>query len=262
VCSSDLVNESIAELRTNHERLRAHVDELTADDLSAQSGAEKWTVAEVLSHLGSGAEIARYTLLAALDADGEVDRPENQEVWDRWNAMSPREQAAGFVESDRRLVELYESLTPEQRETTRVDLGFLPAPVPVVTPLAMRLNEQALHGWDARVGSDPAATLSETAAHLALQHFTGALSFMLGFVGKADRLRDDTRVALGDHTLAITDTVSVEVGANDATATYVGPLESAVRLLAGRLSPEHTPVGVEVTGNVTLDDLRQVFPGY
>ncbi len=32
--------------------------------------------------------------------------------------------------------------------------------------------------------------------------------------------------------------------------------------MAGRLSPEHTPAAVEVTGNVTLDDLRRVFPGY
>ncbi len=32
--------------------------------------------------------------------------------------------------------------------------------------------------------------------------------------------------------------------------------------MAGRLSPEHTPDGVAVTGNVTLDDLRRVFPGY
>ena len=33
-------------------------------------------------------------------------------------------------------------------------------------------------------------------------------------------------------------------------------------MLSGRLRPELTPEAVEVTGNVTLDDLRQVFPGY
>ena len=36
----------------------------------------------------------------------------------------------------------------------------------------------------------------------------------------------------------------------------------AIRLLSGRLKPEFTPAGVEVTGNVTLDELREVFPGY
>ena len=257
---SDLVDRSIAELRANHDRLRAHVEGLSADDLWAQSGAEKWTVADVLSHLGSGAEIARYTLLTALGVEG--DRPKNQDVWDRWNELSPDEQAAGFVESDARLVELYESLTADQRETTMVDLGFLPAPVPLATPLAMRLNEQTLHGWDARVGADPTAALSDTAADLLLQHYTGALGFTLGFIGKADRLDESTRVAVGDFTIAITDRVTLEGGTTGTTATYVGPLEAAVRLLAGRLDPERTPLGVDVTGNVTLDALRRVFPGY
>jgi hypothetical protein len=35
-----------------------------------------------------------------------------------------------------------------------------------------------------------------------------------------------------------------------------------VRLIYGRLGPGHTPAGVEVTGNITLDDLRAVFPGF
>jgi hypothetical protein len=35
-----------------------------------------------------------------------------------------------------------------------------------------------------------------------------------------------------------------------------------LRLIGGRLSPAHTPPGVEVIGDVTLDDLRAVFPGY
>jgi hypothetical protein len=34
-----------------------------------------------------------------------------------------------------------------------------------------------------------------------------------------------------------------------------------VRLLSGRLGREHA-AGVTVTGNVTLDELRTVFPGY
>ena len=124
---TSLVDETIAELRANHDRLRAVVEGLTDDQLAAQSGAEKWTIADVLSHLGSGAEIARYSLLTALGDDGSAtDRPTNQDVWDRWNALPPTEQASGFLESDRRLVELYESLTPEQRETTHGRPG-LPA---------------------------------------------------------------------------------------------------------------------------------------
>ncbi len=59
-----------------------------------------------------------------------------------------------------------------------------------------------------------------------------------------------------------TDAVSVTTDLSDATATFEGPVEAAVRLLSGRLKPEFTAEGVQVTGNVSLDDLRKVFPGY
>ncbi len=125
----------------------------------------------------------------------------------------------------------------------------------------MRLNEQTLHGWDARVGIDPDAALSDEAADLVLSHYADSMSFMLGFIGKADVLDQPVRLAVGDRVIAIEDSVGLSADGG-ATATYDGPLESVVRLMAGRLSPEHTPEAVEVTGNVTLDDLRRVFPGY
>jgi uncharacterized protein (TIGR03083 family) len=257
---SELIDQSIAELRANQERLRAVVEGLTEDQLQARSGAESWTVADVLSHLGSGAELQWYQVAAAVGDDSE--RPENQSVWDRWNAMSPQEQASSFVAADERLVSFYEQLTAEQRSSITVDLGFLPAPVPLDTPLAMRLSEQTLHGWDARVGVDPTAVLTDEAARLLLQHHVESMSFLLGFAGKADAVAEPVRLAVDDYTLIVDDSVRMERGADDTTATYAGPLEAFVRLLAGRLDPERTPDGVEVTGNVSLDDLRKVFPGY
>ena len=169
----------------------------------------------------------------------------------------------GSWRATRRLVELFESLTPEQREAVRVDLGFLPAPVPLATPLAMRLNEHTLHGWDARVGLDPAAALSDEAAELVLQHYTDSMSFMLGFIGKADRLDEPVRLGVGDRVIAIEDAVGLEpVGADAATATYDGPLEAVVRLWPDASLPSTRPAEVSVTGNVSLDQLRDVFPGY
>ena len=70
------------------------------------------------------------------------------------------------------------------------------------------------------------------------------------------------RLAVGDRVVAIEDSVALEpAGGGAPTATYDGPLEAVVRLLTGRLSPEHTPADVSVSGHVTLDELRQVFPG-
>jgi uncharacterized protein (TIGR03083 family) len=256
---TELVDHSIAELRAIHDRLATLVAGLSADQLTAQSGAEDWTVATVLSHLGSGSEIGRYPVLAAAGA-GE-DPPANQDVWDRWNAMAPADQATAFVESQERLVATYEALTPQQRESIEIDLGFMPQPVALATVLGMRLNEVALHGWDVEVGLNPAAGLSDASAALLGRHFTETMSFMLGFVGKPEAV-GPARVAIGDYSIVLGDAVSLEPGTDGATATFEGPLESAIRLLAGRLGPEHTPAGVDVTGNVTLDELRKVFPGY
>ena len=156
-----------------------------------------------------------------------------------------------------------ESLDADQRRELSVDLGFMPAPAPLAQFVGMRLIEVANHAWDARAGLDPEAGIEATAARLSLDSLAGELSFMLGFSTKPDQLPEPAVVALDGYALRIGDDVSVVAGAaDDATATFNGPLESVVRLLSGRLRPERTPAGVDVTGNVTLEDLRKVFPGY
>ena len=52
----------IATLRGAHERLAAFVAGASADDLTHPSMCADWNVAQVLSHLGSGAEIGRATV--------------------------------------------------------------------------------------------------------------------------------------------------------------------------------------------------------
>ena len=127
----------------------------------------------------------------------------------------------------------------------------------------MRLNEVAAHAWDARVGVDPAAGLDEESAALLAQHFSGELAFLLGFVGKADQLSQPAVVGVDGYQLVIDEAVKVVPGASESeTAAFSGPLEAGIRLLSGRLKPEFTPAGVDVTGNVTLDELRTAFPGY
>jgi uncharacterized protein (TIGR03083 family) len=257
---TELVDASIAELRSIHDRLAALVAGLSADQLTGPSGADDWTIADVLSHMGSAAEIGWYSLEAA--ATGErVDAPENQEVWDRWNAMAPADQASSFVQSQEQTVATFEGLSPEQRERITIDLGFMPQPLPLASILGMRLNELALHGWDVEVGVNPTAALSQESAALLAMHFSSTMTYMLGFVGKPDGI-GPARVGIGGYTVVIADAVSLEAGDADTTATFHGPLEAAIRLLAGRLKPQYTPDGVSVEGNVSLDDLRTVFPGY
>jgi uncharacterized protein (TIGR03083 family) len=259
---TELVDSTITELRAIHDRLAARVSGLSAKELTGPSGAEDWTVADVLSHLGSGAEIGRHPVQAALTRE-PVEAPDNQEVWDRWNAMTPQDQAASFVKSDEQSVAAFESFTPQQRDSVTIDLGFLPQPVPLATALGMRLNELAMHGWDVEAGLDPSAALSDRSAALLLQHFSDTLTFMLGFIGKPDDAPAARVAVAGTHSIVIDgEGVRLEAGTDGATATFEGPAEAAVRLLAGRLRPGFTPSGVAVSGAVSLDDLRKVFPGY
>ena len=256
---------TISALRSTHDQLAGVVRDLTDEQLLDRSGASEWTVAQVLSHLGSGAEIGLATLRAATGDGATPGDGFNQSVWDRWNAMTPREQADGFVDADEALVGAYEALSPEQRADVQVPLGFLPRPLPLSTFAGMRLNEAAQHSWDARVGSDPGAVIEEGSAALVVDHLANGLGFMIGFAGKADAVAEPTLVTLGELGLALSVTDSVALApAEDggATAAFHGSADAVARLLAGRLTPPFTPQDVTVTGNVGLDDLRRVFPGY
>ena len=255
---------TIATLRAEHDSLASVGAAISPASLKGPSGASDWTVAQVFSHLGSGAEITLATFRAGT-GEAEAPGPDfNQRVWDRWNAMSPGEQATGFVEHNARLVAAFEALTADQRAALRFDFGFLPEPLPLAAVAGMRLNESTLHSWDARVALDADAAVPEDAARLLLEHLAGDLGFMTGFTGKADALAKPATVQVGDGPvgLVIADKVSVTTAVTNPTATFVGPLDAVLRLIGGRLSPAHTPAGVEVIGDVTLDDRRAVFPGY
>lgn len=253
-----LVDRAIAALRANHDTLAVLVPTLSEEQLKGRSGAKEWTVAQVLSHLGSGAEISRKPIATA--AGEQVVAEDNQSIWDRWNALPPADQAAGFLKYDAAYVDLVEGLSAEQRDR-EIQTGILPQPAPLLIALAMRLNEVASHTWDVRVGVDPSATLDADSAELLIELFGGPLAFLLGFTGKADQVEQEVRLAIPGGGIVITDAVTVTDAVDDPTATFEGPAEAVIRLLTGRLGPDHAG-GVSVTGNVTLDELRKVFPGY
>ncbi len=259
-----LTDRTILALRAEYDRLAATVAGATDQQLTQQSGAAEWTVADALSHLGSGAEIALATLRAGQGAGPAPDEDFNHAVWDRWNAAAPRDQLTAAIEQNAALLTAFEALTAEERGSAEVPVSYQPTPLAVGTYAALRLNETAQHGWDVRVGLDPAAAIGPDSAPVLFEHFATDLSFMLGFVSKADQLSEPVVLDI-DGTgfgLLVNDTVGVTASVENPTATFAGPFEAALRLVAGRLAPRHTPDAVAVTGNVTLDELRRVFPGY
>ncbi len=64
----------IETLRRSHDRLTGLVKQLSPEELRDQSYCSDWSVAQVLSHLGSGAEISLMMLPGAL-GEGEPAQP-------------------------------------------------------------------------------------------------------------------------------------------------------------------------------------------
>ncbi len=258
---AESARDAIKAFRRSHDETAHQVAGFGPDQLRAGSGAAEWTVAQVLSHLGSSSEIALDTLTARA-----ANREGNQAVWDRWNAMAPAQQAAGFVASEERLVEALEALTDEELTGLRLDLGFLPWPVDIGMFTEMRLSEVTLHRWDVDVAFDPQAGLAPYLVPFVLGRlpmFAGFSSKPIGKTGLvAIQTSDPARsylLELRDDGCSLTELGAPAAGAGTAARM---PAEAFIRLTAGRLAPEHTPDGVTVDGPLSLDDLRKVFPGY
>jgi uncharacterized protein (TIGR03083 family) len=250
----------IAALRRGHDRLATFVAGASADDLAAPSMCADWNVAKVLSHLGSGAEIG----LGA--ATGTA--VENQEVWDRWNALSPDEAAASFVDVDDRLVSWWEARTDDELSSMQVQLPFLPTPIGAATAAGFRLSEVGLHSWDVLAAFDPEAEVAPEAAALLVDR----LPMMVGFVGqftpRETRPAEETTIAVNTsdparrYELELGERADLRpAGGGPTDGELTLPAEALVRLAAGRLAADREH-GAAATGPLGLDDLRRAFPGY
>ncbi|GIF72653.1 maleylpyruvate isomerase family mycothiol-dependent enzyme [Asanoa siamensis] len=255
----------IAVLRSGHDDLAAAVARFTADDLGRPSGAAEWDVSQVLSHLGSGAEINLATLEAGITGSTPPDGDFNKGVWAKWDDASRQERADWVLTANEALVKRYESLDEQERESVRVTYSWMPAPVDVAASGTMRLSEFALHAWDVAVAFDPAATVDAAAAPLLL----GQMSHMLGWVAKPEHLDGKAATLAVELTdvpesfgLVLGPEISLTAAPAEADGTLRLPAETWLRLVTGRLKTEHAAAPVKLDGPLTLDDLRRVFPGF
>ena len=110
----------IALLRHSHERLASLVYAVSEDFLSSKSYCADWSVAQVLSHLGSGAEIALMMLDSALGGE-PMDRAAIPGIWDTWNAKSPAQQAPDCLAADDVHIRRLEGMTDAELGGPAVD---------------------------------------------------------------------------------------------------------------------------------------------
>jgi uncharacterized protein (TIGR03083 family) len=237
-------------LAASDNRLARLVGALAPEQIRQQAYPSEWTVADVLSHLGSGAVITRGRL------DGDVDM---QAVWDEWNAKNPDAQAADALEADAALLGRLAALTPDERDQLRFAMG--PMELDLTTFVGLRINEHVLHTWDIAVTFEHAATVPPDAAALAVE----MLPMMASFAGKptgADR-------TLTVRTVEPTRHVHIALRPDGVALTFSDPVEqpdlempadALIRLVYGRFDPDHAP---PVQGSdADLDELRRAFPGF
>ncbi|MGO8956100.1 MAG: maleylpyruvate isomerase N-terminal domain-containing protein [Streptosporangiaceae bacterium] len=255
----------IATLRESHDKLAGLVQPMTPEQVRAQSYCRDWSIAQVLSHLGSGAEIALMTLPGALGEAEPVARDAFGPVWDVWNAKSPDEQAADAIETDEKHVATLEQLSDEHLAAMRLD--FFGMQLDAVGVIRLRLSEHVMHTWDVTVTQDPAATVQADAVELLIDNVPQFLAPRLGKpLAEPFAVRITTTGPDRDYLLTSGESVSMTnrtgEGPNGADVRQASmPAEALLRLAYGRLDPEHTPATVAADPD-TLDKLRTIFPGF
>jgi uncharacterized protein (TIGR03083 family) len=153
-----------AALRHSHDRLQALVEPLDRGQLEQRSYCRDWSIAQVLSHIGSQAEISGRFLDAGLGGQDTPGRDEFVPIWDIWNAKDPQAQAADALQADAATLERFESLDAGERARWRLKMFGMD--LDAVGFARMRLSEHAIHTWDVAVALDPAATVAPDAVDL------------------------------------------------------------------------------------------------
>src|SRR5579884_1200546 len=247
----------IAALRHSQDHLASLVQPLTSQQLSGPS-YHTWSIADVLGHLGSQAEIFMGWVTNAMEGTEPVGREAMQSVWDAWDARTPDRKAADSLQANERLVQQFEGLS--DLELARMHLNLFGMELDPAGLPRLRLAEHALHTWDIAVALDPTARVTPDAAALLIDTL-GPLAARAGKPqGKRFRLHVHTTDPERELLLQVGD--AVELGDWDggpADGVLALPTEAFVRLVYGRLDADHTPP-VEPAGEISLDDLRQVFP--
>jgi uncharacterized protein (TIGR03083 family) len=254
------MERQLAALDASARHLADLVRDLDDDALSSSAYPSEWSIADVLSHLGSGAAIFRRRVDDALAGRATPD-DFAPSVWDEWNAKTPRQQAEDALAADRDLVDRFGALTDDERAGLRISFG--PVELDATAAAGMRLNEHVLHTWDVEAVGDPDATLQSGGVELVVD----SLEMIANWTAKPTGA--DRAIAIGTEDPARSFVVTLTPdsaslapgdGTGDAEPDLRLPSEAFVRLIYGRLDPDHTRS--VVAGDLdALATLRSVFPG-
>jgi uncharacterized protein (TIGR03083 family) len=243
-------------LRSSVDRLRELAATFSDAELKVGAYPTDWSVADVLSHFGSGAVVLQRLLEDAL-ADRTTPDDFAPGVWDTWNAKTPTAQRDDGLAADAALLARLEATTPEERSAFTTSMG--PITLGFTELVAMRLNEHALHTWDIDVVRDPAAAIPPQVAELVVDNLELVTRFTAKPTGDTTTVTVATRQPQRGFIIELTpDAVTLTSGSAIADADLELSAEAFARLVFGRLDSAHTPPD---TSGQSLDLLRAVFPG-
>jgi len=254
------IEDWLAVATTSHLRLAEIVGTLSPEEVAGPSYASEWSIAQVLSHLGSGAEIFTLYLQAGLGGEPAPGMPEFAPIWERWNAKSTSNQAEDALVADRAFLDHVTGLDYRERQGWRVQM--MGAEQQLTDLLRLRVGEHALHTWDVAVAGNPTATLAPDAVALLID----TIDQLVGRVGQPAQpplrlpisTEQPTRRFLLD---ADADGAELRPGIVVTDSGWNDPLdlpaEALIRLVYGRLDPRHTS-----SVHADLDALRRIFPGF
>jgi uncharacterized protein (TIGR03083 family) len=253
-------HEHVAALRASHDHLASLVAGMDEDALRSPSYDTEWSIAQVLSHLGSQSEIFELFLDAVLDGEpvpgGEVFPP----FWEEWDAKSPLQWRDDWLAASERHVARFESIDDVTADAFSME--FFGQTLDLAGFVRMRLSEQAVHTWDIEVMGDPTAEVSADAVRLMVDHLERVVERTATGEGGPYRVRIGTTHPARDLVVEVAQPVVLrDAEADDAYDGSVDlPAEAFLRLVYGRLDVDRTPEHSE-SGTRGLADLRGVFPG-
>jgi uncharacterized protein (TIGR03083 family) len=237
--------------------LRSIIEGMSEDQYVASAHPTEWTVADVMSHLGSGAIISKRSIDDGVE--GRETPPKfNESVWDVWNAKTPHAQVTDALDADKALLNRMLELTPEERGRYFLNIG--PMRFDFDAAVRLRLGEHVFHTWDIEESFNTAATLQSEALPFLFANLELLMRFAAKPSGKEHTLHIRTSDPRKDFAITQTiDGVSLEEVEGVETFDLEIPAEAFLRLAYGRLDEKHTPAGIDATH---LAELRRVFPGF
>jgi uncharacterized protein (TIGR03083 family) len=246
----------IEALRCSVERLNYLAAPLTEEQLTGRAYPAQWTVAQVLSHIGSGAVIMQHNLENALAGQTAPD-DFAPSIWAAWNAKTPLSQRDDALLADAALLARIDTTSPAERAAFSFAMG--PLVFDFEGFLGLRLNEHAFHTWDIEVAANPTATIPAPVAALVVDNLDLVARFTAKPTGDTAAIAVWTTNPQRSFTINLTpDAVTLTAGTAKAAPDVQLPAEAFARLIYGRLDAAHTPPG---THTQALDALRQAYPG-